>query len=492
MLSTLFHKVILVLASALLALSPVSPDVARLQQDNGANQRQLEAQLRLGSLTPVQAQKFRLAGSGVTATANTIVLQSFKLPDASTTIAMADLGTIAYGTLEPGTSKEEQISFTGVTQNANGTATLTGVTRGLDFRASTCTAVSANQKTHAGGSYFILSNTACFYSQYPGKGNTESITGAWTFATSNIPRLNGTYTYGAGDEEKLVTYRQLASTSFAGVVDGSQTAKGIFEEATQAELAAGTQAGGTSADLVAPARYFNATPSATTIVPVTNGSGKLAQGFWDLTQAFVWSGAHSWSATSTFTGSASFSTSTFSVIPTLPASDPTTDNQAARKAYVDSKLGFYAKGSVAAHTGTLTETTLASHTITGGAIGANGRMLVTIFWRGLNSGGGAGTQTLRIKYGGTTLTTVTHTSPSGDGDLKTEIWMDNLNSASSQAVFFEHVGDNSGTPAYVTNNYSTATVTSSSDQTLAITGQLTDTGHSITIHRYTVQIISQS
>ncbi len=42
---------------------------------------------------------------------------------------------------------------------------------------------------------------------------------------------------------------------------------------------------------------------------------------------------------STTTGKAQFNEATFMQIPTLPASDPTSDNQATRKAYVDSKAG---------------------------------------------------------------------------------------------------------------------------------------------------------
>ena len=55
----------------------------------------------LSGFTPVQAQKFRLSGSGITASATSVSLQTFKLSDASTTITMADFGDIGYGTLEP-------------------------------------------------------------------------------------------------------------------------------------------------------------------------------------------------------------------------------------------------------------------------------------------------------------------------------------------------------------------------------------------------------
>ena len=132
----------------------------------------------MSNFLTVQAQRFRLAGSGITSSATTIVLQSFKTP-AGTNIVTADFGAIGYLTLDPGTSKEEVISFTTVTQNADGTATLTGVTRGLGF-TTPYTTVSANQLSHAGGSVAVLSNPSAFYNKFPAKANDETITGYWT------------------------------------------------------------------------------------------------------------------------------------------------------------------------------------------------------------------------------------------------------------------------------------------------------------------------
>lgn len=46
-------------------------------------------------------------------------------------LTMTNFGAIGYVTIDPGTDTEEICSFTGITQNANGTATLTGITRAL-------------------------------------------------------------------------------------------------------------------------------------------------------------------------------------------------------------------------------------------------------------------------------------------------------------------------------------------------------------------------
>lgn len=115
----------------------------------------------MATLKFVQAQKFSLAGSGAAIGDTTITLQSMLGID-GVAIVTADIGTGGFGTLEPGNGvQEEAIKFTGITQNANGTATLTGVSHVLFI--SPYTASSGLTKTHAGATTFILSNDAAFY-----------------------------------------------------------------------------------------------------------------------------------------------------------------------------------------------------------------------------------------------------------------------------------------------------------------------------------------
>ncbi len=135
----------------------------------------------------VQAQSFTLAGAGATIGDTTITLTSFQLQGVD--LAMTDFGTKGWGTLEPGNGdNEEQISFTGVTQNANGTATLTGV-KNVGLKAP-YTETSGILTSHAGGVKFVISNTAGFYDALTGKNNDETITGTWTFTTPNFPAMN--------------------------------------------------------------------------------------------------------------------------------------------------------------------------------------------------------------------------------------------------------------------------------------------------------------
>lgn len=173
--------------------------------------------LRIAQLDP-----FALAGGGVVAGATEITLKSFTAIDGVTPLTMADFGTIGYGTLEPGNGNlEEQISFTGIVQNSNGTATLTGVSSVLFLNPYTES--SGLNKTHAGSTTFVISNTAGFYNQFAIKQNNETITGQWTFENTPItpPAIS------------------FASTTVAGIV----------QEATPAQTLSKTAVGDTGAQL---------------------------------------------------------------------------------------------------------------------------------------------------------------------------------------------------------------------------------------------------
>lgn len=172
---------------------------------------------------PLQAQSFTLAGSGVAVAAANIILKSFKDID-GTNIAMSDLGTKAYLTLEPNNgTREEQVSFTGVTQNSDGTATLSGV-KNVAFK-SPYTETSGVSKAHAGGSIAVLTNTSGFYSDFANKENDETINGAWEF-TDTVVGVTPTLT------AELATKGYVDGIAVSGAPDASTSVKGITKLAT--------------------------------------------------------------------------------------------------------------------------------------------------------------------------------------------------------------------------------------------------------------------
>ncbi len=135
------------------------------------------------------AQTFTL-GTSISSTQTTILLTSFTEPVTGTPYTMALLNTdIVYATISPKTTSSEFISFTGITQNANGTTTLTGVTRGL-AKKSPFTSDVAYKLPHSGQSQFIISDAPQVFEEYPVKSNDETITGQWTFDVFPITPSN--------------------------------------------------------------------------------------------------------------------------------------------------------------------------------------------------------------------------------------------------------------------------------------------------------------
>lgn len=229
-----------------------------------------------------QLQPFALAGSGISIGAVSITLTSFLSID-GVALTMSDFGTIGYGTLEPNSfQREEQISFTGITQNLNGTATLTGVkTVGFLYPY---TQVAGVTKSHPGGATFVITNTSGFYNTFTNKDDDETVVGAWVFPNVEPTRPQLAIDTDATIATSLITYGQLARAVFGAVPSASTTVNGTVELATSAEVAAGTAVGGTGAFLVPANSSFNITPAAS-VVPVGLSTALIDQRWVD--QIFV-------------------------------------------------------------------------------------------------------------------------------------------------------------------------------------------------------------
>ena len=257
-----------------------------------------EVFLGADATNPVAGTVYTLAGSGVSGSATSITLVSLTIPQTGYELLDADFSSTFYLTLEPGSRTRQEIaSCTTVTQNANNTATLSGCTRGL-LPFTPYTASSSYQFAHGGGTSVVFSNPPQLYAEFAGRNNDETITGDWMFTTparvSSSVATSSIYASGYN----YATVNILSDVVANGAVNGSETAKGIYELATGAELASSTSLGSTGARLVAPASAFSSTTSAANLVPVTDANGKLANGFLDSTQ-FVPVGSMTMYATTT-------------------------------------------------------------------------------------------------------------------------------------------------------------------------------------------------
>lgn len=250
------------------------------------------------TFSPAQIPQTTLSGAGITSSQSTIQLVTFLTRDGRA-VAMSNLGSIGYGTLEPGSSKEEIVSFTGITQNANGTAILTGVSRGLDF-LSPYAASTTLQKSHAGGAVFIMSNTAPFYGQqFALVNNTASIGAVWTFGSTSPPLYDFNPDFSSQASTTLVSKGYVDASVAAGAVPITTSNAGIGILSTARQAASSTATGVFNAityNKLLGSSYATDTPQNCS-TPATGGcvvmsllNGKLNQSWLDLTQAFSFSG----------------------------------------------------------------------------------------------------------------------------------------------------------------------------------------------------------
>ena len=151
---------------------------------------------------------------------------------------------------------------------------------------------------------------------------------------------------------------------------------------------------------------------------------------------------------------------------------------AARTALSVTQTLVFVSGTASSVTGTTTETTLATITIPANAMGPNGQIEIIPLWSFTNS---ANTKTMRVKFASTAFYTQAATATAVTQSL---VRIANRNSASSQVGA---PGANAGL-----GNFTAAVITSAentaSPVTLTITGQLTNTGETITLESYLVRV----
>lgn len=196
---------------------------------------------------PFGAQTYFL-GSSIGSTDSSILLSSFLEPVTGTPYTMALINSsIVFATISPKTTSSEFISFTGITQNSNGTATLTGVTRGL-AKKYPFTSDSTYKLPHAGQSTFIISDAPQVFNEYVTLLNAETISGIKIFATGATPLVTDAPT----TPTMAVNKAYADGLAIAGAPNASTTVQGLVQEATLAQVLARTVTGSTGAKLFIP------------------------------------------------------------------------------------------------------------------------------------------------------------------------------------------------------------------------------------------------
>ena len=249
-------------------------------------------------------------GTDILSSGSTFTLQDIVLyTDSAGTdvnIAAADFGTTtaAYGVFEPRTSREEIFKWR-CDEIASYATGITITARGLGKDENYDTEGSTRKFNHSAGSTVLLfTNVGAFYNYFADKSNDETITGTWTFSAKptfsagigvNSQKITDLATPTANTDAATKAYAD--GIAVAGASDANTTTKGIVEEATGAELAAGTATGGTGARLYVPsASCKNSSAGAGDVnkIPVLNASGVLADSFLDA--ARTWGTVQSFAA----------------------------------------------------------------------------------------------------------------------------------------------------------------------------------------------------
>lgn len=141
-------------------------------------------------------------------------------------------------------------------------------------------------------------------------------------------------------------------------------------------------------------------------------------------------------------------------------------------------------GVAVSHTGNITETTLASITIPGGMIGANGQVEVITLWTLPNS---ANNKTCQVKLGGSTMMSAVLTTAL---TFQPYCRIANRGSAASQ-IANPPMSTNAGFGSTDTA-VSTATIDTTQDTTITITGQLASAAETMTLESYIVQVFPKA
>lgn len=244
--------------------------------------------------------------SGISSGATSARLRSF-VDIYGNNLTMTMFGSIGYVTFEPGVrGKEEVVSFTGITNNGDGTQTITGLSRGLLSRYPFGSGGTA--RSHGSNTYVVVSNAGEFYEQIAFKRNDETVSGLWTF-NSQLPTSNLLAT----QTNQFVTQAYVIGSVLSGAATATESVTGISRLATAAQTASST-ASTANTPLVIQAQTATDTPNTltrATRVLMSDMTGYLKQGWLNLSQAFTF-GDITATGTATFSGNTTMATTTIS------------------------------------------------------------------------------------------------------------------------------------------------------------------------------------
>ena len=254
-----------------------------------------------GATIPVPVALFETSlQAGITSSATSMTLISTSTEDGTN---LTD-GTVYGFIVDEGSPSEEFVLGTASSSK------IVSMTRGVSVITGN-TSVAALQEAHRRGASVKITSAPVLLVLSRIMNGDETIPNLLSYTATTTPTL----------DTHLVHKYYVDSLTAAGASVADESTAGIGMFSTQADLIIGTATSsyaGTTYSLFPQNKYFNATQSATTTVPVTGTNGKLSQAFLDLTEAwtfssttiisgaFTASGNNTLSGTTTISGDANF------------------------------------------------------------------------------------------------------------------------------------------------------------------------------------------
>lgn len=208
----------------------------------------LSAGVASATLRVVQTPVYHLY-TGESGSATTMRITPFPKDLDGTKLTMADFGTTPTVTVDPGKSGIEEIeSFTGITDNGDGTGTLTGLTRDLLSKYPYTTAGTG--RTHSSGATVVFGNNPQIYGRLTSWENQGTTTAVWYYGSTVMPRYDvdpGAAAFTAAAGTVFVSMDQLGRTAIAGGSNATRALQGFLQIAFRGQAASSTALGSTGA-----------------------------------------------------------------------------------------------------------------------------------------------------------------------------------------------------------------------------------------------------
>lgn len=398
-----------------------------------------------GSYSPTGGGTYRL-GQSIGTTDTTIKLSSFKEPVSNIPYTMSYLNSdIEYGTLSPQSSISEFISFSGITQNSDGSATLTGVVRGMSRTPGTggCVASTTLAQGHAGQSIFILSNPPCQLAEYVPLRTTATSSAVLVFSSTTPPRLDYTAAQATGSyistTSEFATVAYVNATTVAGANNSSESVKGISQLSTATQAGNSTSQGSTGARLVLPGSL--ATSSCviiqSSIIAASSTTGKIDPGcIGGSTAIYSFTATTSISATGTSTNPLKLNGIGYAFPGTQGASSTVlaTDGNGFLS-WQGAVQKLYLNTNPTSVTQTTATTTVFSFSVPGNTLSTSNYVKVHMMIRGWRYDAGVGDYQIDVGYGGASTTMTFFNSNFGvDGSGYADIYLAATGATNSQKM----------------------------------------------------------